>query len=63
MTREVGIVDLLKHDAERRQKRKAEAEGVKARVEQSQMIPVTGSSTNSQNMVYQRYARDQEQVF
>jgi len=37
MAREVNIVDLLGHDAERRQKRKADAEGVKARVEKSQM--------------------------
>lgn len=37
ISREVNIVELLGHDAERRQKRKADAEGVKAHVEQSQM--------------------------
>lgn len=35
MAREVNIVDLLEHDAQRRQKRKVDAEGVKARVEQT----------------------------
>lgn len=63
MAREVGIVDLLKHDAERRQKRKADAETVKAHIEQSQMQTSQASSAKSQDMVYQRFIREQDQVF